>query len=41
MFNIPDGFFETLFALAAIGALSALCGAGYGLYWLIMHVRFV
>jgi hypothetical protein len=39
--TIPDGFFETLFVLAAIGVISALGGIGYGLYWLVTHVRFV
>lgn len=39
--NIPKGFFEALFALAALGAVSALGFVCYGVYWLVTHVRFV
>lgn len=38
---IPRGFFETLLALAALGALALIGAAGYGLWWLLTHVRFV
>ena len=41
MFGNWDGFFETLFTLAAIGLVAAVGSIGYGLYWLVMHVRFV
>jgi hypothetical protein len=39
--NIPGGVFETLFFFSVIGALAALCAFGYGIYWLITHMRFV
>lgn len=39
--HFPNGFFETLFALAAIGLFAVLGGAVYGVWWLITHVRFV
>ncbi len=39
--DIPSGTFETLGVLAGIGLLSLLGCAGYGLYWLVTHVRVV
>ncbi|MGA0610046.1 hypothetical protein [Caldimonas sp. KR1-144] len=39
--NFPDGFFETLFALAAIGVVALLGFLGWGIWWLIQHVRLV
>lgn len=39
--NFPDRFFETLLALAAVGLIAVLVAAGYGLWWLVTHVRFV
>lgn len=39
--DIPRGFFEVLFTLAALGAVTLLGLAGWGLWWLVTHVRFV
>ena len=39
--NLPEGFFETLLVLAALGFLALACIAGWALWWLVTHVRFV
>ena len=39
--NLPKGFFETLLVLAALGVLALACMAGWALWWLVTHVRFV
>ena len=39
--NLPEGFFETLLVLAAMGVLALACMAGWALWWLVTHVRFV
>jgi hypothetical protein len=39
--NIPSGVLETLGALAVVGALAIIGFAGWGLWWLVTHVRFV
>ncbi len=33
--------FETLLVLAALGVLALACMAGWALWWLVTHVRFV
>jgi hypothetical protein len=40
-FNVPSGFFEILGLLAALGLLAVVGAIGYGLFWLVTHVRFV
>ena len=39
--DIPKGALETLFALAVIGMVALMGAIGYGLFWLVTHVRFV
>ena len=39
--NLPEGFFETLLVLAALGFLALACIAGWALWWLVTHIRFV
>lgn len=39
--TFPRGFFETLLALASLGLVAFVVLAGYGLWWLVSHVRFI
>jgi hypothetical protein len=36
--NFPNGFFETLLALAAVGVLACIGAVLYGIWWLFMNV---
>ena len=39
--DIPKGVFEILGVLAAVGLGAVVVVIGYGLFWLVTHVRFV
>jgi len=39
--DFERGVFETLFVLAAIGAIGVIFLAGYGAWWLFHHIQFV
>ena len=39
--KLPEGFFETLLVLSALGVVALVCTAGWALWWLVTHVRVV
>jgi ABC-type phosphate transport system auxiliary subunit len=38
--GIPTGSLEIIFGLAVIGLIAFIGAVGYGLFWLLTHVRF-
>lgn len=41
MWNVPNGFFETLFALAALGAFAGFAALVYVIYFVASNITIV